>query len=160
MDFRIGHGYDAHRLVEGRELILCGVKIPFEKGLLGHSDADVATHALIDALLGAAAAGDIGRLFPDSDPSFKDADSIELLKKALSNAAFSNYEVSNVDLTVVAQRPKLAPYVQSMRERLAVAMEIPPERVSVKAKTTEGMGFCGTGEGVESFAVVLLEKHS
>ncbi len=159
MGFRIGHGYDAHRLVEGRGLVLCGVKIPFEKGLLGHSDADVAAHALTDALLGALALGDIGKLFPDNDPSFKDADSIELLKKALSNVAFSNYEVSNVDLTVVAQRPKLAPHIPAMRERLASAMKIPPERVSVKAKTTEGMGFCGTGEGIESFAVVLLETR-
>ncbi len=154
--FRIGQGYDAHRLVEGRPLILCGVEIPFEKGLLGHSDADVATHALIDALLGALALGDIGRHFPDSDPKFKGADSVKLLEAALQLEGFQGWRIGNVDLTIVAQRPKLAPFVESMRERLASAMGVPVSCVSVKAKTTEGMGFCGSGEGIEAFASALL----
>jgi len=159
MGFRVGHGYDAHRLEEGRKLILCGVEIPFEKGLLGHSDADVATHALIDALLGALALGDIGRLFPDSDDAFKGADSVKLLEKALSAEAFSSWTVSNVDLTIVAQRPKIAPYVEAMRATLAKALGVSIDKISVKGKTTEGMGFCGSGEGIEAFAVACLESR-
>jgi 2-C-methyl-D-erythritol 2,4-cyclodiphosphate synthase len=156
--FRIGQGYDAHRLVEGRKLILCGVEVPFEKGLLGHSDADVATHALIDALLGALALGDIGSHFPDSSPDFKDADSVKLLERALHLEGFRGWTVGNVDLTIVAQRPKLAPYVGAMRTRLAKALGVAESCVSVKAKTTEGMGFCGSGEGIEAFASALLRK--
>jgi 2-C-methyl-D-erythritol 2,4-cyclodiphosphate synthase len=158
--FRTGQGYDAHRLTEGRKLILCGVEIPFEKGLLGHSDADVAVHALIDALLGALALGDIGRHFPDSDAAFKDADSVELLTRVLRLPAFASWEIGNIDLTIVAQRPKLAPYIEAMRERMAVALAVEPSSVSVKAKTTEGMGFCGSGEGIEAFAVVALFKRT
>lgn len=158
--FRIGQGYDAHRLVEGRPLILCGIAVPFEKGLLGHSDADVATHALIDALLGALALGDIGRHFPDSDPKYKGADSVGLLKETLRLDAFKDWDIANVDLTIVAQRPKLAPFIEPMRERLAGALGISPARVSVKAKTTEGMGFCGSGEGIEAFASALLSGKS
>ena len=158
MEFRSGNGYDAHRLVEGRKLILCGVEIPFEKGLLGHSDADVAAHALADSLLGALALGDIGAWFPDSDPKFKDADSISLLSQIVSSEPFSLWRISNADITIVAQRPKLAPYVQAMRERLSAALKIELSRISVKAKTTESMGFCGRGEGIESFASALLEK--
>ena len=160
MGFRVGHGYDAHRLSEGRRLVLCGVDIPFEKGLLGHSDADVAVHALIDALLGALALGDIGGRFPDSDDAYKDADSVSLLERVLSDKAFSSWTVSNVDITIVAQRPKIAPHVAAMRARLSVALGIPVDRVSVKGKTTEGMGFCGTGEGIEAFAVAALESRS
>ena len=149
---RIGHGYDVHRLVEGRRLVLGGVEIPFEKGLLGHSDADVLAHAVMDALLGAAALGDIGQLFPDSDPAYKGADSLALLRE-------EGYRVGNVDATVLAQRPKLAPHVPLMRERLASAMEIDPGRVSVKATTEEGLGFTGTGEGIAVHAVVLIEEQ-
>jgi len=159
MGFRIGHGYDAHRLAEGRKLVLCGVEIPFEKGLLGHSDADVAAHALIDALLGALAIGDIGRLFPDSDDAFKGADSVKLLERALSTEPFASWTVSNVDLTIVAQRPKIAPYVEEMRAKLAKALGVAVDRVSIKGKTTEGMGFCGSGEGMEAFAVACLESR-
>jgi len=158
IEFRVGQGYDAHRLVEGRKLILCGVEIPFEKGLLGHSDADVAAHALTDALLGALALGDIGTHFPDSDPAFKGSDSLKLLSAALQLDGFKGWSISNVDITIVAQRPKLAPCVLAMRERLATALGVDASRVSVKAKTTEGMGFCGTGEGIEAFASALLVR--
>ena len=156
--FRIGQGYDAHKLVESRPLILCGVNIPFEKGLLGHSDADVAVHALVDALLGALALGDIGTHFPDSSPAYKGADSMKLLAATLQLEAFSAWEISNVDITIVAQSPKLAPHVQAMRETLSKGLGIDVSCVSVKAKTTEGMGFCGTGEGIEAFAIALLAK--
>ena len=158
--FRIGQGYDAHKLVEGRPLILCGVQIPFEKGLLGHSDADVAVHALIDALLGALALGDIGCHFSDSDSRYKGADSVKLLQETLRFDAFAKWRIANIDLTIVAQKPKLAPYVDSMRARLAEASGLSMEQISVKAKTTEGMGFCGSGEGMEAFASALLEEHS
>ena len=155
---RIGHGYDVHRLVEGRKLILGGVEIPFEKGLLGHSDADVLAHAVMDALLGAAALGDIGKLFPDSDPAYAGADSLVLLRRVAEVLAEHGYGIGNVDATVLAQRPKLAPYIPEMRERLAAAMGIDPGRVSVKATTEEGLGFTGAGEGIAAHAVALIEE--
>lgn len=154
---RIGHGYDVHRLAEGRKLILGGVEIPFEKGLLGHSDADVLAHAVMDALLGAAALGDIGRLFPDNDPAYEGADSLVLLKRVTGVLNENGYRVGNVDATVLAQRPKLAPHIPQMRERLARAMGTEVSRVSVKATTEEGLGFTGAGEGVAAHAVALIE---
>lgn len=155
---RIGHGYDVHRLVEGRRLILGGVEIPFEKGLLGHSDADVLAHAVMDALLGAAALGDIGKLFPDSDPAYEGADSLALLRRVAQVLDENGYRLGNVDATVLAQRPKLAPHIPLMRERLAAAMGVDPGRVSVKATTEEGLGFTGTGEGIAAHAVALIEE--
>ena len=155
---RIGHGYDVHRLVEGRRLILGGVEIPWEKGLLGHSDADVLTHALMDALLGAAALGDIGKLFPDKDPAYEGADSVELLRKVTALLRDQGYTVANVDCTVIAQRPRLAPHIPEMRRRLAEAMELETDRVSVKATTEEGLGFTGEGLGIAAHAVALIEK--
>ncbi len=156
---RIGHGYDVHRLVEGRKLILGGVEIPFEKGLLGHSDADVLAHAVMDALLGAAALGDIGKLFPDSDPAYSGADSLVLLRRVAEVLAEHGYGIGNVDATVLAQRPKLAPYILEMRERLAAAMGVGPGQVSVKATTEEGLGFTGTGEGIAAHAVALIGEN-
>ncbi len=155
---RIGHGYDVHRLVEGRKLILGGVDIPFEKGLLGHSDADVLTHALMDALLGAAALGDIGKLFPDNDDAFLGADSVELLRRVCAVLAEHGYKIGNVDCTVLAQRPKLAPHIPAMRENLAAAMGVDVSRVSVKATTEEHLGFTGEGLGIAAHAVALLEE--
>lgn len=155
---RIGHGYDVHRLVEGRKLILGGVEIPWEKGLLGHSDADVLTHALMDALLGAAALGDIGKLFPDSDARYEGADSVALLRAVRQVLRDAGYGVVNVDCTVIAQRPKLAPHIPLMREKLAAAMEVSPDLVSVKATTEEGLGFSGEGLGIAAHAVALIEK--
>ena len=155
---RIGHGYDVHRLVEGRRLILGGVDVPFEKGLLGHSDADVLAHAVMDALLGAAALGDIGKLFPDSDPAYEGADSLVLLKRVAEVLDENGYRIGNVDATVLAQRPKLAPHIPAMREKLAAAMGVDPGRVSVKATTEEGLGFTGTGEGMAAHAVALIEE--
>ena len=155
---RIGHGYDVHRLAPGRMLILGGVELPFEKGLLGHSDADVLAHAVMDALLGAAALGDIGRLFPDSDPAYEGADSLLLLQRVTEVLAEHGYRIGNVDATVLAQRPKLAPHIPAMRERLASAMGISAEQVSVKATTEEGLGFTGAGEGIAAHAVALIEK--
>lgn len=155
---RIGQGYDVHRLVEGRALILGGVNIPWEKGLLGHSDADVLTHALMDALLGAAALGDIGKLFPDSDPAYAGADSLELLRSVTALLEKNGYAIVNVDVTVVAQRPKLAPYREEMRRRLAEAMGLERGRVSVKATTEEGLGFTGSGQGISAMAVALLDE--
>lgn len=154
---RIGHGYDVHKLVEGRKLILGGVEIPYEKGLLGHSDADVLTHALMDALLGAAALGDIGKLFPDNDDHFLGADSIELLREVTRVIREHGYAVGNVDCTVIAQRPKLAPYIQQMREILAQAMGTELDCVSVKATTEEKLGFTGEGLGIAAHAVALIE---
>jgi len=154
---RIGHGYDVHRLVDGRELILGGVNIPYEKGLLGHSDADVLTHALMDALLGACALGDIGKLFPDSDAAYKGADSVELLKKVCAVLSEKGYTVSNVDCTILAQRPKLSPYIIRMREILSAAMGAELDKVSIKATTEEGLGFTGEGLGIAAHAVVLVE---
>ena len=155
---RIGHGYDVHKLVEGRKLILGGVEIPYEKGLLGHSDADVLTHALMDALLGAAALGDIGKLFPDNDDRFLGADSIELLREVTRVIREHGYTVGNVDCTVIAQRPKLAPYIDTMRKRIADALEMDAENVSVKATTEERLGFTGSGEGIAAHAVCLIER--
>ena len=155
---RIGHGYDVHRLVENRRLILGGVEIPFEKGLLGHSDADVLTHAVADALLGAAALGDIGKLFPDNDQKFKDADSIQLLRQVVARLKEDGFSVTNVDATVLAQQPKLAPFIPEMREILANALSVPVDRVSVKATTEEGLGFTGSGEGIAAHAVCLIEN--
>ncbi len=154
---RIGHGYDVHRLTEGRRLILGGVDIPYEKGLDGHSDADVLIHALMDALLGAAAKGDIGKLFPDNDDRFLGADSIELLKKVVRIITELGYKISNADCTVIAQKPKLAPYIEQMRGNIAEALQIPIECISVKATTEEGLGFTGEGKGIAAHAVVLLE---
>lgn len=156
MDFRIGQGYDVHRLAEGRKLILGGVEIPYEKGLLGHSDADVLTHAVMDAILGALALGDIGQHFPDTDPAFEGADSMKLLKAVVRLVGQKGWKVHNLDATVAAERPKLAPYIGKMRVRLADAMEIPIERVSVKATTEEGLGITGGGEGMTATAVCLL----
>ena len=156
---RIGHGYDAHRLAEGRRLVLGGVEIDYEKGLLGHSDADVLAHAVADALLGAAGLGDIGHWFPDSDERYKDADSIGLLRETARMVAAHGWRVGNIDATVIAQRPKLAPHVSRMRENIAAACGISPEDVSVKATTEEGMGFSGRGEGICAHAVCLLTEN-
>lgn len=153
---RIGQGYDVHRLVAGRRLILGGVEIENPIGLLGHSDADVLVHAIMDALLGAAALGDIGKLFPDSSPEYEGADSIELLKAVGALLAEKGYSVGNIDSTVVAQRPKLAPYIEKMRERIAVALNIDISQVSVKATTEERLGFTGAGEGIAAQAVALI----
>ncbi|RKY62597.1 MAG: 2-C-methyl-D-erythritol 2,4-cyclodiphosphate synthase [Candidatus Latescibacterota bacterium] len=156
---RVGIGYDAHRLVEGRKLILGGVEVPFEKGLEGHSDADVLCHAIMDAILGAAGLGDIGQMFPDDDPAFKGVSSLGLLYTLVEYCRKRrDIRIVNVDATVVAQRPKLAPYVLQMRALLAKAIGIPAERVSVKATTTEGMGFTGAGEGMAAYAVVMIEE--
>ena len=155
MDIRIGHGYDVHKLVEERALIMGGVQIPYEKGLLGHSDADVLLHAIADALLGALALGDIGKHFPDNDPQYKGISSLILLKKTAELVRSRGYTVGNVDATVLAQRPKLAPYVPSMRENIAAALGVDAERVSVKATTEEGLGFTGSGDGIAAHAVVL-----
>ena len=154
---RIGHGYDAHRLTEGRKLILGGVEIPFEKGLLGHSDADVLLHALADAILGAAALGDIGRLFPDSDPATEGIASRVILRAAADAAAKAGYAVGNCDVTVIAQRPRLAPYLDEMRRNIAEDLGVDVSAVSVKATTEERMGFTGSGEGISAHAVALLE---
>ena len=155
---RIGHGMDVHRLTEGRRLILCGVEIPYSLGLLGHSDADVATHALMDALLGAAAMGDIGKLFPDTEERYRGADSIELLRVVCGKIREKGYRLGNADLTIVAQRPKLRPYIDQMRQRLADAIGVDAEQISVKATTTEKLGFEGEGLGITAHAVCLLEK--
>ena len=155
MTTRVGNGYDVHKLVPDRELILCGTPVPYEMGLLGHSDADVATHALMDALLGAAALGDIGKHFPDSDDKYKGANSLKLLaevKKMLGDAT-----INNVDITIIAQEPKLAPYIQDMKENIAKTLEIPESRVNVKATTEEGLGFTGKKEGIAAFASCLIE---
>lgn len=154
---RIGHGYDVHRLVEDRKLILGGVCIPHEKGLLGHSDADVLSHAIMDALLGAAALGDIGKLFPDSDDKYLGADSIELLKYVCSIINGKGYKLINIDSTIIAQKPKLSPYIEKMRETLADAMEIPIDCVSVKATTEEKLGFSGAELGIAAHAVALID---
>lgn len=153
---RVGHGYDVHRLVEGRPLILGGVQIPFVKGLLGHSDADVLAHAAADALLGAAALGDIGVLFPDTDPAFAGADSLKLLREVCARVRAAGFELSNLDATILCQRPKLRPYIPAMRENLAAACGVSVSQVSVKATTEEGLGFTGAGEGIAAHAVCLL----
>ena len=155
---RVGHGYDVHRLVEGRALILGGVTVPFDRGLLGHSDADVLTHAVMDALLGAAALGDIGKLFPDSDAAYAGADSMLLLRRVTALLREHGWQVGNVDATVVAQAPKLSPYIPEMRRRLAEAMGLDVDCVSVKATTEERLGFTGSGEGMAAHAVALIER--
>ena len=156
--FRIGHGFDVHRLVPERKLILCGVQIPCEVGLLGHSDADVALHALMDALLGAAALGDIGGLFPDSDAAYKGIDSGILLKRVLEHPGMAEYELGNCDWTIVAQKPRLAPYIGEMRRKIAALFEVDIARISVKATTTEKLGYTGRGEGIAAHCVVLICK--
>ena len=155
---RIGHGYDVHRLTEGRRLILGGVEIPYEKGLLGHSDADVLVHALMDAMLGAAALGDIGKLFPDKDDAFLGADSIVLLNKVASLLKEKGFVLSNADCTVIAQKPKLAPFTDAMRQRIADAAGVSTAQISVKATTEEKLGFTGEGLGIAVHAVVLIEE--
>ena len=155
---KIGFGYDSHRLEAGRKLIIGGVDIPFEKGLLGHSDADVLVHAVCDAIIGAAGKGDIGKYFPDSDPAFKDISSMILLKRVADMAAENGYQVCNIDATVILEKPKLASYLTLMSQNIADALSISPLEVNVKAKTNEGMGMIGTSEGAVSFAVVLLKR--
>ena len=155
---RIGHGYDVHRLVEGRPLILGGVNIPYELGLLGHSDADVLLHAVSDALLGAAGLGDIGKHFPDTDPQYKGADSLQLLNVVAQRVREAGYRVSNIDVTMIAQRPKLRPHIETMEHNIAAAVGVDVSRVNVKATTEEKLGFTGTGEGMSCHAVCLLEE--
>lgn len=155
---RIGQGYDVHKLVENRPCIICGVNIPYEKGLLGHSDADVALHALSDALLGAAAMGDIGKMFPDTDPKFKGADSRKLLREVVSAVKAKGYYVVNADITVIAQRPKMQAHIEQMRKNISEDLETDIDAVSVKATTTEKLGFEGRGEGISAMAVVLIDK--
>lgn len=156
---RIGHGYDVHKLVEGRDLIIGGVKIPCEKRLLGHSDADVLLHAISDSLLGAAAMGDIGGMFPDNDPQFLDADSLVLLRKVYERLRDNGYAVINVDATIIAQRPKMKPYIPEMRMSIAAALSTDIENISVKATTEEEMGFTGRGEGISAHCVCLIDKR-
>ena len=155
---RVGHGYDVHRLVPERKLILGGVEIPYEKGLLGHSDADVLLHAISDSLLGAAALGDIGKHFPDTDPKYKGADSRVLLREVRQKVADAGYRISNVDVTMIAQAPTLRPYIDTMRQNIANAIGVTVDRVNVKATTEEHLGFTGTGEGMACHAVCLLEE--
>ena len=155
---RIGHGYDVHRLVEGRKCIIGGVDIPYEKGLLGHSDADVLLHAVMDAVLGAMAAGDIGKLFPDNDPTYKGADSLVLTRRVAEVMTERGYRLGNIDATVIAQAPKMAPHILTMRENIAAAFGVDPDRVSVKATTEERLGFTGSGEGITAHAVCLIES--
>ncbi len=155
---RIGQGFDVHRLVEGRKLILCGVEIPHTLGLNGHSDADVALHALMDAYLGALALGDIGTWFPDTDAAYKNADSMKLLEYIIKDEHVSEYQLVNLDITIIAQRPKIAPYIDRMRSNLAALLDCAPDRISVKATTTERLGYCGREEGIAANAVVLLES--
>jgi 2-C-methyl-D-erythritol 2,4-cyclodiphosphate synthase len=158
--FRVGFGYDAHRLVEGRALVLGGIRVPHSHGLLGHSDADVLIHAVIDAILGALCRGDIGQHFPDSDPAYKDADSLSLLRNVMDWVREEGYSVNNLDSTLVAEKPRLAPYVGAMKEKLSIILGIQPRQVSIKAKTSEKMGFCGREEGIEAFAIVSLIGES
>lgn len=157
-DIRIGNGFDVHRLVEGRKLIICGVEIPHSTGLLGHSDADVALHALSDAVLGAAAMGDIGRHFPDTDSRYSGADSRVLLRHVMALVADAGYKIGNADITIMAQKPKMAPYIEQMRRNVAADLLIEADRVSVKATTTEKLGFTGREEGIAAMATVLIYK--
>lgn len=154
---RIGHGYDVHRLVEGRKLIMGGVDIPWEKGLLGHSDADVLLHAIADAILGALALGDIGKHFPDTDPAFKGADSLKLLEHVVNLVRGRGYRVGNLDATIIAQKPKMAPHIAAMRMNIARVCGVELDRINVKATTEEGLGFTGSGEGISAHAVVLMQ---
>lgn len=155
---RVGLGYDVHKLVEGRDLIIGGVNIPYEKGLLGHSDADVLLHAISDALLGAAALGDIGKHFPDTDPKYKGADSLKLLEHVGDLLEENLYIIENIDATIIAQRPKMAPHISKMRENIARVLELEVDQVNIKATTEEGLGFTGTGEGISSQAICVIEK--
>ncbi|KAB0665273.1 2-C-methyl-D-erythritol 2,4-cyclodiphosphate synthase [Oryzomonas japonica] len=155
---RIGHGYDVHRLVEGRKLIMGGVEIPWEKGLLGHSDADVLLHAIADAILGAIGEGDIGKHFPDTDPAFEGADSLKLLAHVMTVTDRRGYRLGNLDATIIAQRPKMAPHIPGMRENIARVLHADRDQINVKATTEEGLGFTGTGEGISAHAVALLER--
>lgn len=155
---RIGHGYDVHRLVQNRKLILCGQQVPYDMGLLGHSDADVAVHALMDAILGALALGDIGQHFPDTDPAYKNADSMKLLAAVFAILQKQDYQIGNIDLTILAQRPKLSPFLPAMRQNLAAALQTNPSNISIKATTEEGLGFTGKGEGIAAHCVCLLIK--
>lgn len=155
---RIGHGYDVHRLVEGRDLILGGVKIDYKKGLLGHSDADVLTHAIMDSLLGAAGLGDIGEIFPDTDPKYKDADSLNLLEFVCLLIEKKGFKISNIDATLIAQKPKIKPYISSMIEKLAMTANIESNKINIKATTEEGLGFTGLMEGMSAHAVCLLDE--
>lgn len=157
---RIGHGYDVHRLAEGRRLVLGGVEIPFEKGLLGHSDADVLVHALMDSMLGALALGDIGKLFPDTDEKYSGADSMKLLAEVVRLIGSQGYRIVNADVTVCAQRPKLSPYISQMRENIAGVCGCEVSQISVKATTEEGLGFTGDGSGISAAAVCLLENKT
>ena len=157
MKMRIGLGYDVHRLVEERDLIIGGVNIPYEKGLLGHSDADVLVHAIIDSLLGASALGDIGTLFPDTDPKFKGISSIKLLEEVGKLLIEHNYSINNIDSTIIAQKPKMSPFIKEMRENIANALKIDVNKINVKATTEEGLGFTGTGEGISSQSICLIE---
>lgn len=154
---RIGHGYDVHKLTENRKLIIGGVEIPYEKGLMGHSDADVLTHAIMDALLGAAALGDIGKLFPDNDPAYSGADSIKLLQEVCRVLKDNNYTIGNIDSTVIAQQPKLKPYIEPMRNIIANACGVEVDRISIKATTEESLGFTGSGQGIAAHAVCIIE---
>jgi len=160
MSFRIGQGYDVHRLIENRPLILGGVDIPHGRGLLGHSDADVLVHAIMDALLGAAALGDIGQIFPDSDPAYSGANSLKLLPKVSELLHKAGYKIINIDSTIIAQSPRIAPHIGQMRENIARAVGVASEKVSVKATTEEGLGFTGRGEGIAAQAIALLENPS
>ncbi len=155
---RIGHGYDSHRFAEGRRLVLGGVEIPSDRGLIGHSDADAVAHAVIDAMVGAAALGDIGTHFPPDDPRWKDADSIALLESAVALLEGENYQVVNVDVTIIAERPRIGPHAEPMRRRVAEAIGISPKNVSVKAKSNEGMGWVGAGDGIAVHAVALIDR--
>ena len=155
---RIGMGYDVHKLVEGRKLILGGVEIPYEKGLLGHSDADVLLHAIMDALLGAAALGDIGKHFPDTDPAYKGISSLKLLEHVAGLLEEHRFVIENIDATIIAQKPKMRPYIDRMRENIAAALQVDLDQINVKATTEEGLGFTGNGEGISSQAVCMLEK--
>ncbi len=158
-EIRIGHGWDVHRFTEERPLILCGVKIPHSHGLLGHSDADAPVHALIDALLGALALGDIGTFYPDTDPAYKGADSMQLLEKTLQMPPFPQWEIINIDLNIITQKPKMLPHIPAMKENLARVLSLDLSRISIKAKTNEKLGYIGEGEALESSAVVLLRKR-
>ncbi|MFN2527175.1 MAG: 2-C-methyl-D-erythritol 2,4-cyclodiphosphate synthase [Candidatus Baltobacteraceae bacterium] len=159
MSSRVGHGFDAHRYVEGRRLVLGGIEIPYERGLLGHSDADALCHALGDALLGAAALGDLGAHFPDTDVKWKDADSMDLLKQCVELVRRAGFEIDNVDATIIVEQPKLATYLHAMRQRISGALNLPVTHVSVKAKTSEGMGYTGDGRGLAVHAVACLHTH-
>ena len=158
LDLRIGHGYDVHRLTAGRALVLGGVQVPHSLGLLGHSDADVLTHAVMDALLGAAGLGDIGRHFPDTDEQYRGVSSLLLLMRVRTLLADAGWRAGNIDATLIAQRPKLAPYIEEMRQNIAAVLQLPPACVNVKATTEEGLGFSGRGEGIAAHAVALLER--